>query len=145
MKAGKGCLTVIGGLVVLFIVIGVIAAATQKSSNGPTRSPALVTGSGNTGTSSKPKTPAHTQTFKGVGTENIGTINVATQSTLHWSCATCGAANFIISNSFNDNSQIATNASSQTHGQTVIDQGTFHDVQIETEGQGWTIRIVPGT
>lgn len=146
MKAGKGCLTVIGGVVVLFIVIGVIAAATHKTNTGPTRSPALVTGSGNTGSSSKPKTPAHTQTFKGVGSESIGTINVPTQSTLRWTCASCGGqTNFIISNSFSDNSQIATNASSQTSGQTVVDQGTYHDVQIVTEGQHWTIRILPGT
>lgn len=84
-----------------------------------------------------------TQTFAGVGMEDIGTINVLTQSTLYWTCDTCNDANFIVDNDFSDKHLIDVNGLDQTSGQTVIDAGTYHDVTIITEGQNWTIQIVP--
>lgn len=48
-------------------------------------------------------------------------------------------------NSANDSGLIGVNGLDQTSGQTVLDAGTYTDVTINTEGQGWTITIDPGT
>jgi hypothetical protein len=40
---------------------------------------------------------------------------------------------------------ISLSALGSTHGQTAVDRGTYPNVQVITEGQGWTIRVVPGT
>jgi hypothetical protein len=84
------------------------------------------------------------QHFSGTGTQNIGTVNVSQQSTLRWSCPSCASSNFQIFNSANDGSPIPVNGLNQTGGQTVIDAGAYHDVTVNTEGQGWTITINPG-
>ncbi len=84
------------------------------------------------------------QTFHGDGSENIGTVNVASQSTLHWSCPSCANDNFAVTNSANDSGLIDVNALGPTSGQTVVDAGTYHDVSINTEGGVWTITITPG-
>jgi len=119
-----------------------IGAAASSNKTGPTSSPALVTTSSPTPASS---TPAAAQTFRGDGSENIGTVNVPTQSTLHWSCATCAHENFVVSNNVRDAGLIDVDALGPASGQTVLDAGTYHDVAIDTEGQAWSIRIVPGT
>jgi hypothetical protein len=150
---------IIGPIVVVVAIIVAVSAATHHNTpTSPTSSPALVistTGTG-TGTGTAPGStasvaattaapPAHPQTFTGTGTENIGTINVAVASTLHWSCPSCGADNFQVFNSANDSGLIGVNGLDQTGGQTVLDAGTYTDVTINTEGQGWTITIDPGT
>jgi SHS2 domain-containing protein len=40
---------------------------------------------------------------------------------------------------------IAVNGLDQTNGKTVIDAGTYHKVEINTEGQDWSFTITPGT
>lgn len=146
MKRGRtGCLSIVVAFIVLVVIIAAVAG--NKKNSGPTSSPALVTtGTGTAaGTSSTDSPPAQPQTFKGVGTENIGTIDVSVQSTLHWSCSSCANDNFIVSNSFNDSGTIDVNSDGPTSGQTVVDAGTYHDVSINTEGEAWTITIDPGT
>lgn len=127
------------------MLIIIAAAASSPSSNsgktGTTSSPALVTGHHH----GKRKGHGRAQTFRGNGSQNIGTINVPTQSTLHWSCRSCGHLNFVIDNSPSDGMLINVNALGPTRGQTVVDAGTYHDVAINTEGQAWTIKISPGT
>lgn len=133
-----------------FVVVVVLAAAGAGSStnSSKTNSPALVTTSTTTAGSQASPAPAPAaapQKFQGTGTENIGTINVPVQSTLHWTCSTCAGNNFVINNGPTDDSQISVNALGPTHGETVIDAGTYHDVSINTEGQHWMIIIRPGT
>jgi hypothetical protein len=82
-------------------------------------------------------------TLTGVGTENMGTVRVPTQSLLKWSCASCGGANFQINNSPSDGSTVDVNGLNQTSGQTVLDAGTYHDFEINTEGPNWTVTIGP--
>jgi hypothetical protein len=88
--------------------------------------------------------PHPTSSFSGNGGENIGTINVSQPSELEWSCPSCAGDNFAISNSANDANQIDVNALGPTSGQTYVDPGSYHDVEINTEGGAWTINIVPG-
>jgi hypothetical protein len=85
------------------------------------------------------------QAFSGTGTENIGPVTVHAPSELHWSCSSCGGANFVIeSTPAGDASPIAVNALDQTSGQTYVDAGTYNDVTINTEGGAWSITINPG-
>jgi len=129
---------------VIIIIIAAAAGSSGSGSKGPTNSPALVT-TGGSGTSA----PAHKaatgkpQTFRGNGSENLGTIDVPTQSTLRWRCQSCANSNFVITNSFNDPGTIDVNALGPTSGKTAMDAGTYHDVSVNTEGRGWTITIAP--
>jgi hypothetical protein len=83
------------------------------------------------------------QTFRGVGTENLGTITASVDSTLRWSCPSCGSANFQILTS-DVGKDIAVNGLDQTSGQTVVTAGSYHGVTINTEGGSWALRIAPG-
>jgi hypothetical protein len=150
--AVKGCLSLIGGAVVLIVVIVVIAAAvgSKKSGTGTTNSPALV----NTVTTPETKTetkteappPEKPQTFKGAGTENLGTINVTAPSTLEWNCAGCLV--FSIDGATSDYSAtIAVDSSDRSQGVTAVEPGTYKSVDvIADEGErnaGWTIEVRP--
>jgi hypothetical protein len=83
------------------------------------------------------------KTFSGVGTENLGTISVSVDSTLRWSCPSCGSANFQILNS-DAGSDIAVNGLDETTGRTVVTAGAYHGVTVNTEGGGWAFTITPG-
>lgn len=144
MKRTRSCLTTIVALIILIAIIAAVAGSSHHNKSGPTSSPALVTNH-NAAKHKATIVAAKPQTFKGNGAQNIGTINVPTQSTLRWTCPTCAGDNFIIENSFNDANEIDVNAEGPTSGQTVVDSGTYHDVEVNTEGQAWTVRIVPGT
>jgi rubrerythrin len=89
------------------------------------------------------KKAEETKTYSGTGGENIGTIHVPTDSILTWECPPCGSDNFIISNSPNDENQIDVNTLNRTSGETHVDEGTYHDVEVNTEGEEWTIHIAP--
>lgn len=84
-----------------------------------------------------------TKTYTGTGGENIGTINITVESTLYWECPPCGSDNFSITNNPNDENTIFVNTLNRTSGETHVDEGTYHDVQVNTEGESWTIRIAP--
>ncbi len=89
------------------------------------------------------KKAEETKTYSGTGGENIGTIHVPTDSILTWECPSCGSDNFIVGNSPNDESQIDVNTINHTSGETHVDEGTYHDVEVNTEGEEWTIHITP--
>lgn len=134
----------IGGVVVLIVVISIIAGAVNKKDNGTTISlpntdntPAATPAS-----SAAPDVP-EPGPFHGNGTENVGTIKVPNNTVLHWQCASCRGSNFIITNSFNDASEIAVNSLGPVSGQTVVDGGTYHDVQVIGDN-GWTITFRHG-
>jgi hypothetical protein len=93
--------------------------------------------------SSTATTPAAPQSFNGADTQNLGTIHVASQSLLKWSCAGCSTTTFAISNNSNDASTIRVNSRATASGQTVVDAGTYTDVTVMGSGP-WSFTITPG-
>jgi hypothetical protein len=93
--------------------------------------------------SSTATTPAGPQSFNGADTQNLGTIRVASQSLLKWSCAGCSTTTFAISNNANDASTIRVNSRAAASGQTVVDAGTYTDVTVMGTGP-WSFTITPG-
>ena len=93
--------------------------------------------------SSTATTPAGPQSFNGADTQNLGTIRVASQSLLKWSCAGCSTTTFAISNNSNDASTISVNSRAAASGQTVVDAGTYTDVTVTGSGP-WSLTITPG-
>ena len=87
------------------------------------------------------KLASETKVLTGSASENMGTVDVETESTLTWNCEGCGESNFII-NSSSGPSSVLVNSLKETSGQTVIDEGTYKDFQVEGEG-AWTVRISP--
>jgi hypothetical protein len=137
-------------LVLIIIISAVASSGSKKPKHATTAkdSPALVSDQGSSGSSAPAAPTGHPQHFAGNGDENIGTVKVPSDSTLTWSCPGCtseGGDNFILSNSFSDDGQISVNSINEASGQTVIDAGTYTDVQVLTEGGDWTITITPGT
>jgi hypothetical protein len=84
------------------------------------------------------------QHFSGTDTQNLGTITLAADSTLRWTCPGCSSANFIIQNDFGDANTIAVNSLDQTSGQTVVSAGTYTKVTVTGSGD-WSFDITPGT
>jgi hypothetical protein len=142
-------------LVGLIIVIGVIAAiAGSKGSTptGPTNSPQLVT-STEAKTQETTSTPTETkeappperpQTFRGAGTENLGTITVTSPSTLEWTCRGCLV--FGVNGATSDYAgTIGIASSNRSSGVTAVEPGTYKSVNvIADEGEsnaGWSISI----
>lgn len=142
----KKFLQIVGGIFVLVVIIGVVAGHKSSSSNSNTISlpPATSTAAPAAATT----TVSEPGPFNGNGTENLGTINVPNNTVLKWSCAACGGANgnnFIVGNNPNDANQIDVNGLDVAAGQTVVDGGTYHDVQVLTEANGWTITFTQGS
>jgi hypothetical protein len=96
-----------------------------------------------TSSTSTATTLAGPQSFNGADTQNLGTIRVASQSLLKWSCAGCSATTFVISNNSNDASTISVNSRAAASGQTVVDAGTYTDVTVMGSGP-WSFTITPG-
>jgi hypothetical protein len=82
-----------------------------------------------------------TKVFTGSATENLGTVNVETESVLTWTCSGCSESNFII-NSSSGPTSVLVNSLKETSGHTVIDEGTYKDFDVEGEG-AWTVRVSP--
>jgi hypothetical protein len=93
--------------------------------------------------SSTATTLAGPQSFNGADTQNLGTIRVAGQSLLKWSCVGCSTTTFAISNNSNDASTIRVNSQAAASGQTVVDAGTYTDVTVMGSGP-WSFTITPG-
>jgi hypothetical protein len=89
------------------------------------------------------KKAEETKTYSGAGGQNLGTIHVPVESTLTWECPSCTSDNFQIFNGASDSNEITVNALNQTSGKTHIDEGSYHDVLVNTEGESWTIHIAP--
>ncbi len=139
----RSCLTAIGGVVVVLIAASIIAAAVaNKSTTGPTSSPALITNSTEATTTTSP--PSRPQVFRGAGTENLGTLSVATSSTLEWTCRGCTI--FVIEGHTNDFSSIIDiDNSDHSSGVSAVEPGTYESVNVAAdEGEtnaGWTIEV----
>ena len=133
-------------LVLIWAMIGGgagCAALSNTSSNPNTVS--LPPSSQSSTTTTAPNVP-EPGPFSGTGSESLGTITVPPNTVLQWSCPGCGATadnpggdNFIITNNVNDPNQIDVNDLGQASGQTAVDGGTYHDVQVEGSPQGWTV------
>jgi hypothetical protein len=85
-------------------------------------------------------TSASSPSFSGNGTKSLGTITVPSASTIDWSCSGCST--FGVSNSPSDSGTISI-GSSAASGSSAVDAGTYHDVQVISDGN-WTIKIAPG-
>lgn len=81
--------------------------------------------------------------YNGNGEQQIGTITVAQDSTLRWTCS--GACSiFDLTNDPNDDNSISlTSVNGANSGQTNVSAGTYHKVQTITGGS-WTFTITPG-
>lgn len=79
--------------------------------------------------------------FHGSGQQDLGTITVPSDSTISWSCPTCGNTNFIINNAQSDGNQIPTNGLDQTQGVDPLPAGVYHTVVVDTTGGSWTVAI----
>lgn len=91
-----------------------------------------------------PTTPAasapSTET-SGNGTKNLGTLNVRTASTIHWTCSGCST--FAMAGlAGGDTSDIAINSSASS-GTSAVAPGSYANVQLIATGN-WTVKIVPG-
>lgn len=87
------------------------------------------------------KLEEQTKVFNGSATENLGTVNIETESTLTWNCEGCTESNFII-NSSSGPTNVLVNALNETSGHTIIDEGSYKDFDVEGNGS-WTVRISP--
>lgn len=108
----------------------------------PAPPPRIVTRTVTRVTTAPTPTPAAAGRWSGNGEENVGTIHVASPSTLHWSCSgDCSI--FSIDNSYNDDNQLTVNSANDEHsGQTSVDPGTYTDVKVISTGT-WVFTIQP--
>jgi len=75
-----------------------------------------------------------TQSFKGTGTKNLGTVKVSGPSSLHW---TSEGENFAITSSRGEL------LSSEGHkGAASLSTGSYEDFEVQTDS-GWTLKITP--
>jgi rubrerythrin len=79
--------------------------------------------------------------LSGSASENVGTVNVETESTLTWTCEGCGESNFVI-NASSGPTGVLVNSLKETSGHTVIDEGTYKNFEVEGTGP-WTVKISP--
>ena len=94
-------------------------------------------------TTSTTTTPTGTQSFSGANTQNLGTIHVASQSLLRWSCAGCSGSAFTISNNPGDPGSIGVNSQKEASGETAVAAGTYTAVTVTGSGP-WSFTIAPG-
>lgn len=84
---------------------------------------------------------AGAQVFTGSGQQNLGTITVPQDTTVSWTCDSCGSDNFIISDAASDDGMFTTNGLDQTSGVDPLSAGTYHTVVVDTTGGPWTVTI----
>ena len=94
-------------------------------------------------TTSTTTAPTGTQSFSGANTQNLGTIHVASQSLLRWSCAGCSGSAFTISNNPGDPGSIGVNSQNAASGETAVAAGTYTAVTVTGSGP-WSFTIAPG-
>jgi amino acid transporter len=86
-------------------------------------------------------TASGAQVFTGSGQQNLGTITVPLDTTVSWTCDSCGSDNFIINNAASDDGMFTTNGLDQTSGVDPLSAGTYHTVVVDTTGGPWTVTI----
>lgn len=132
-------------IVSVLVIGGIASAASSHKSTGPTSSPALVTttdtgSSATTPTTTTSKAPAAPQTFRGNGSENLGTINVPTDSTLTWSEPGGNQTGFAVSSDPTDNLDIINFDQHGTSGKDAVSAGTYKNVSVDADGS-FTITV----
>ena len=78
--------------------------------------------------------------FVGTGSENLGTINVPTDSTLYWTCSSCTATGMMVQSDPNGDFNDISVLQQGTQGQTAVSAGTYKNVQVDADGP-FTITI----
>ena len=86
--------------------------------------------------------PGGAQTFTGTSNQSLGSIHVASASTLKWSCPGCSASSFTITNSSSDPNALGVQSQASTSGQTNVAAGTYTAVAVQGTGP-WTFTITP--
>jgi hypothetical protein len=81
--------------------------------------------------------PQPTSSFSGNGGENLGTLHIATDSTIHW---TDDGGLF----AFTDSGDGIFVNSQGSNGVSQVSAGTYHGVSVNAAGN-WTIQIVPNS
>jgi hypothetical protein len=99
----------------------------QAAAPAPSAQPSGPTGGGGNG-----------NTFSGNGSQNLGTINVPSDSTLYWECDSCSSMD--ISSQTNSDGNSISVSSTATSGQSPISAGTYDNVQV-TADAAFTIAI----
>ena len=90
---------------------------------------------------SAPAGSSHGQTFTGNGSQSLGTIHVASDSTLRWTCSSCTETGMLIlgtGTEFNDMSIDQT----ATSGESQVSADTYTGVKVDADGP-FTITITP--
>jgi hypothetical protein len=80
------------------------------------------------------RTSAGGQSFTGNGTQGIGTISVAHESTLTWRCSSCAAKGMQIISDINDSGNAISILQNGTSGQSVVSAGTYPGVTVYATG-----------
>lgn len=85
------------------------------------------------------------QTFSGNGVKSLGTITVATPSTLEWSCSSC---HLFSVTGLAEGAAIAVDSQDHTSGTTAVEPGTYHSVDVQAFGEAgaageWSVTITP--
>ena len=94
-----------------------------------------------TSTPPTPTTPGGSDnTFTGNGSQSLGTINVPSDSTLTWQCATCTATGMLITSDLNADGNAINVYQNATSGQSAISAGTYTNVDVNADGP-FTITI----
>lgn len=136
---------VAGALALLLLLLSATGAgcATTATKTVTTSAGATSAGTASAGaaTTSNSTAAVPRQVFHGSGQKDLGTITVASDSTISWNCPGCGGTNFIINNAKSDDNPIPTNALDETHGVDPIPAGTYHTVVVDTDGGAWTVAI----
>jgi hypothetical protein len=140
---------IISSIAAFIVLAGIVgSAAGGASHSGATASPALVTASTQQAaavtTATKPQAPAAPQTFTGNGSENLGTINVPTDSTLTWSEPGGNQTGFAVSSDLTDNANMISFDQHGLSGKDAVSAGTYHNVSVDADGN-FTITITPGS
>jgi hypothetical protein len=106
-------------------------AAPLKVTTGPSQPPLPSPTPTPTPTPSSP--PPNSQSFSGNGGENIGTVSLSADSTVHWT----NDGDLFQTIDFGINSQ-------GTSGTSALAAGTYRNVEVNALGN-WTLRIVPNS
>lgn len=135
---------IISSIAAFIVLIAIVASASGGGSHsGTTSSPALVapaTQQAAVATAAKTQAPAAPQTFTGNGSENLGTINVPTDSTLTWSEPAGNQTGFTVTSDLTDSGNMINFDQRGTSGKDAVSAGTYHNVTVNADGD-FTITV----
>lgn len=95
--------------------------------------------SSTTGSATSPASSASEGSYSGNGIRNLGTVRVASQSTLQWSCQ-CQSISIISAVPMDGSHPPIAVTSRTTSGSSSVDAGTYNDVQVLSDGT-WQLTL----